>query len=514
MGVRRVKGLRWMVVKIFVALLPIVLILPVSADNLVHVSSCMTLDKPGYYILDSDLIVNKTKCIEIKSSDITLDGENHKVTAGFFGGTYAIFVYHQAGLKNVTIRNLSLENWVYGVFLRDVERASVYDVDTKDGFFGIYFSNVKDLSLKSCKVSNVKKTAFGLEKVYNAELRNLETKNATENGLLISDSESISIHDSVFEYSGFGIYVKNSNGVTISKCKSAFNEKFGLYIYGSDNITVSKFGALQNDLDGIKIYSSKDCMIYESNFDGNRNGIFFEGTKNSKIIDNTILNSKNGIIVSNSKDNHLTSNEILNVEKGVFSVSSSYNLINSNRIAGVKEIAILFKDSSSNTITDNWIHDAKEGIVLRGESQRNLIYLNNLFAERNAYDDGKKNTWYSPELKKGNYYSDYKGSDAYGDGIGDQDYVIPPNGVKDIYPLMNPTMMTPTVEKKGIVKEEEGKEKEALKEEVKENTPLPSMGEKAEESIADFNSFELVFGIGALIVIATLVVLLKRDGIL
>ncbi len=478
-----------------------------TSDAFTHISTCTIIDKPGYYILDSDLVVNKTKCIEIKSSDVTLDGGNHKITAGFFGGTYAVFIYHQAGLKNITVKNLSFENWVYGVFLRDVDKASVYNVEAKAGFFGIYFSNVKDLSLKDCKVCDVKKTAFGLERVYKAELSNLEGKNATENGLLILNSESISLRDSIFEASGFGIYLKNSDNVTINRCKSAFNEKFGLYIYSSDSLEVSGFETSQNNLDGIKVYSSSSCKIYESKFDRNRNGVFLESTKNCRVVDNTISNSENGIFISNSRDNHFTSNELLNNKKGIFSVSSSYNLFNSNKISGVDEIAILFQDTSSSTITDNWIQDAKEGIVLKGNSQRNLIYLNNLFTERNAYDEGKGNLWYSPELKKGNYYSDYSGSDAYGDGIGDQDYLIPPNDVKDIYPLMNPT----STEKKEVIKEE----KEAPKKEIKKtSTPLPSPEQKVKESMIDFHSFEFLFGIGVLIVIATLVVLMIRDRIL
>jgi parallel beta-helix repeat protein len=480
------------------------LILPANAQ-VNHISTCTLIDEPGYYVLDSDFVVNKTTCIEIRSSDVTLDGENHKITAGLFGGTYGVLIYHQAGLKNITIKNLSFENWVYGVLLRDVSKASVYNIKTKAGFFGIYFSNVKDLTLRNCRVYDVKKTGFGLEGVDDAELSNLEGKSNTENGILLSNSERILIYNSVFEDNGFGIYLKNSKDITINKCKSALNEKFGLYVYNSENVRVSGLEALQNKFDGIKVYSSKNCKIYGSNFEGNRNGIFFENTRESKVIDNTISNSENGIFVSNSKDNYFTSNELLNNKKGIVSTSSSYNLFNSNRIAG--GAAISFQDTSSSTITGNWIENAERGIFLVRESQRNLIYLNSIFADRNAYDEGKENLWFSPELKKGNYYSDYKGSDAYGDGIGDQDYIIPPKNVKDIYPSMSPI----SAEKKEVIKEE----KETSKKEIKEtNTPLPSPEQKVEESMIDFYSFEFLFGIGALIVIATLVALLIRDKIL
>ncbi|MBI2918849.1 MAG: hypothetical protein HYY01_12775 [Chloroflexi bacterium] len=70
---------------------------------------------------------------------------------------------------------------------------------------------------------------------------------------------------------------------------------------------------------------------------------------------------------------------------------------------------------------------AGEGNVIRRNS-----FVDN---ECNAADRGKHNQW---DLDgKGNYWSDYKGKDANGDGVGDTPYPVAPNGV-DRYPLMKP----------------------------------------------------------------------------
>ena len=287
----------------------------------------------------------------------------------------------------------------------------------------------------------------------------------SENGAETTIVQAASSNDYVFEVvadhaniNGFtmeeaatrhGIYLYGAYSCIISD-NNMLNNYVGIYLYNSSDNDFINNNALNNGVGIWLVGSSDNDFINNSVNSGNGEGIYLYKSSSNTLTNNTVLNNNgDGICLSSSSSNNnlMNNNASNNYLHGIWMDHSSSNTLTNNTVLNNNADGIHLYYSSNNTITNNTANSNNgEGICMIF-SRNNCIYLNNFIDNAgNVYSSYDNNIWNSTSPITytyngntytnylGNYWSDYTGSDADGDGIGDTPYSIDSDA--DNYPLM------------------------------------------------------------------------------
>jgi len=276
---------------------------------------------------------------------------------------------------------------------------------------------------------------------------------------IVVDGSGFSIEGTGLEYYS-GIYFSEIGNVTIRNTNIK-NFHYGIQSNSSSNNSISGNNITTNSVFGIMLISSSSNNTISGNTITSDYGIRLDSSSNNSISGNNITSRGVGIGLYGSSDyNDINGNNVTN--NGYYGIcldSSSNNSVNGNTITN-NHAGILLRFSSNNSVGENTIKDNGEGIglesaisnVISGNnitnnhifgveldaSSNNTIYHNNFVSNaQQVYvsPNSSANVWDDGYPSGGNYWSDYNGTDADHDGIGDTPYVIDANNT-DIYPLM------------------------------------------------------------------------------
>jgi parallel beta-helix repeat protein len=215
----------------------------------------------------------------------------------------------------------------------------------------------------------------------------------------------------------------------------------GTPILTADNATY----AFTDNVYAAAIIVERDNIVIDGNdfmLNGNRSAgwIGFDISVRSNVtIKNTeILNFGEGVHLENSSKNTLARNYITGMYRGIYCEHSSNNTISENSITANSDSIDLLDSSNGNFIFGNYIANSRlYGLQFEYTSSTNKIYHNSFFNNSVQANCWLTNTWDDGYPSGGNYWSDYNGTDANHDGIGDSNYTIYANN-SDRYPLMAP----------------------------------------------------------------------------
>ena len=268
----------------------------------------------------------------------------------------------------------------------------------------------------------------------------------------------------IIDGGGIGnVITLNANGITIEgftvRNSGSYVSDAGIKVVSNANI-IKDNKIINSSREGIFITGSNNTIMRNYIYNSGDYGIWLLSSSNNSIIENDVIYTHvDGIILVYGSNNNIISNNNISYSRlhsclhgwgcGIRIGMSEGNKISHNIISNNNGHGIYLQSSTNNTQiwNNNITNSGCYGIFIESETFRNIIYLNNFinntyqvssFSSTNIWNSTEKITYTykgkTYENYLGNYWNDYNGSDANGDGIGDIPYII--DSDKDNYPLI------------------------------------------------------------------------------
>lgn len=235
------------------------------------IDACTTITEPGKYVLAGDIENSSARsCLQIQSSDVVLDGGGHTIDGvespdpdqladQFFRGlenpldsntNVGVAVRSDGPLSNVTVRNVELTDWRWGVVTANLNGGAIENVQARANGFGI----------------------------------------------AVTDSSDVSLTDSIAsENAALGVALLNVTGGRVTNVTASANGPLGVYQSGGRDVALSRITARDNDLAGILAEQSTGTTVFDANVSDNRMGVYFFQTTGGAVVRTTATNNEIGI---------------------------------------------------------------------------------------------------------------------------------------------------------------------------------------------------------------------------
>jgi parallel beta-helix repeat protein len=406
-----------------------------------------------------NILVNNERGILINSANDTNIADN-TITGGDYGialgATFGWIMNYgpMVQTQNDTLKGNTITNSNTGIYLASSNNCSIVENNITKGMNGISLS----YSTYNSVVGNVLANMGGIQLTSSSYGNLLKRNSITANTSGFGD-------DSI-DYGTGNVYYSITTGEILSKLQyfvndvdnsNTLNGKPIYYWVGQSDKTVPSDAACAI------LVNCTNITVQNLNLTGNFDGIQLVYTHNSTILGNNIQNNTRGIRLLCSSYNTITGNNIVSNGEGIKIEQKSVEGF--DPISGTPTTVTVYP-STGNVITGNNLTSNSYGVSIgnnyygpgtSNEVSGNTYYHNNFINNQNQVNPPSQssdqpstanNSW--DNGVEGNYWSDYNGTDANHDGIGDSPYQIKARSYnreggivylvvgEDRFPLMHP----------------------------------------------------------------------------
>jgi len=196
-----------------------------ASAGYIPITGPVVITEPGRYRLFNDIQANTAIGIEIRSSDVEIEGAGYRLTGTRSGGagsphTYGILAYNTSmPLSGVRIANLTVQGWYFGTSYRSVRDSGIDRINAVGNAYGVVLAGSSTVRVGSV-------TARGNE----------------QGGVLLLEGSSHNAIENV----------------------TAEENLWGLYLSGSDANRITRSHIGNNTISGIDLVSSGENLIADN----------------------------------------------------------------------------------------------------------------------------------------------------------------------------------------------------------------------------------------------------------
>jgi parallel beta-helix repeat protein len=255
--------------------------LATASTGVESIDSCTVIDSSGFYILTSDITdSSSTSCIEIRASGVIIDGNGFTLDGVQNQNSIGILVKGSSTLSEVTIRNLHLTDWDYGIKFENVEEGLIQNITFSENLnCGLFLDTSFENTISDNMLYSNDKGICLYESDGNTLINNNVSRNNEGIGLENSDNNMLG-KNIVNQNSYQGVTLYNSDFNTITRCDTSDTSE-GVYLELSDHNIIRNNFVRHNTGYGIILDGSQDNLIYNNLFNNTYNTNLVTSTSNS-----------------------------------------------------------------------------------------------------------------------------------------------------------------------------------------------------------------------------------------
>ncbi len=353
------------------------------------ISTCTTINSPGYYELVSDLSSSST-CIQIRVSDVVLEGNGHLINGTDVSGSYGVYIYRNPSqtLTNITVKNLRVSNFDRGIYVRNTANVSIVNVtsfshEVATYSSGIYVTSTQNLSLINVNASYSDYGVLFYINVANSTLKNITAVGNLRYGVWLRSN------------SGFnrliGIKaISNNNGVRISgsspnvtvENSSFVNNTVGLDTLAENTTLLSSYA--ENCTTGFYLTAANFSRVEDSTVKGKgtgTTGVYISGSHYTRVMNLSILQSYYGVQVYNSENLTFSRLTAEDTSYSIYAANTNHSILENSTLNNSIYYGVYLSGCRNFSTRSTLIRNVTGNAGWYASSSLNLTLVNTTFVE-------------------------------------------------------------------------------------------------------------------------------------